>query len=192
MDTVNNILGASNLSEKERSVLDYYGTNPECVRGLLAHESFNPNVWEPTAGHHNIVDVLLKSGKFQSVKASDIAEYPGVEHDISDFLNFNGSVNCDIIMNPPYYDAEKFVTKALDIVSPGNKVAVFLRLQFLEGQGRYERIFLTNPPLNVYVFPKRQVCSKTDDFTEPSAVAYCWIVWQKGYHSAPQIYWIEP
>ena len=66
-----------------------------------------------------------------------------------DFLNFaNSQINFDgdIIMNPPYYDAGPFVQKALDLVRPGKKVVAFLRLLFLEGQGRYESIFKNNPP----------------------------------------------
>ena len=93
-------------------------------------------------------------------------------------------------MNPPYYDAEAFVLKALELVKPKAKVAAFLRLQFLESQGRRERLFNDNPPKTVYVFSKRQVCSKVDNFTESSAVAYCWMVWEKGFTGEPVIKWI--
>ena len=95
-----------------------------------------------------------------------------------------------IVMNPPYCDAEKFVSKALSLVGDGRKVAAFLRLQFLEGQGRYDRLMKDNPPKAVYVFVKRQVCSAKDDFTEGSAVAYCWMVWEKGFKGSPEIRWI--
>ena len=42
-----NTLGASNLSEKERSELDYYGTNPKTLEALLDVEQFDRRVWEP-------------------------------------------------------------------------------------------------------------------------------------------------
>lgn len=46
--------------------------------------------------------------------------------------NFEG----DIITNPPYKYALEFVERALESVLPGRKVAMFLKLQFLEGQKR--------------------------------------------------------
>ena len=187
MNTVNNTLGASNLSDKERSALDYYGTDPSAVRSLLAREPFSHKVWEPGAGHHNIVNELKAKG--YEVKASDIFDY-GFGDEMIDFLKCGEPFGGDIVMNPPYCDAEKFVSKALSLVGDGRKVAAFLRLQFLEGQGRYERLLKNNPPRRIYVYSKRQVCSKTDNFLEPSAVAYMWSLWEKGWHGNPEIFWI--
>ena len=185
-----NTLGATNHSRKERSVLDYYGTNPEAVKKLLEHEKFAHLIWEPTSGHNNITTVLRDAG--YDVYATDIYDY-GCQDKILDFLEYEakGIDRCDIVMNPPYYDAEPFVTKALETIAPGYKVAAFLRLLFLEGQSRYNNIFKDNPPKTIYVFSKRQVCSKVDDFTEGSAVAYCWIIWEKGSTSDPVIKWIH-
>lgn len=63
-----------------------------------------------------------------------------------DFLNetiddFEG----DVITNPPYKFALEFVQRALESVKPGRKVAMFLKLQFLEGKRRKE-FFQTTPP----------------------------------------------
>lgn len=187
-----NTLGATNHSKKERSKLDYYGTDPNAVRALLSVERFNNFVWEPTSGHHNIVNVLEEYG--YQVKATDIFDY-GFGDDLIDFLGAFDSTHInsfdgDIIMNPPYYDAGPFVQKALDLVCPGRRVAAFLRLLFLEGQGRYDSIFKNNPPKTIYVFSRRQVCSKVDDFTEGSAVCYAWYVWEKGFTGDPTIKWI--
>ncbi len=186
-----NTLGATNHSKKERSKLDYYGTDPSAVRALLKVEQFTHNIWEPTAGHHNIVNVLKEFN--YEVRSTDIFDY-GFNDELIDFLAISSSLNRDkfedIIMNPPYYNAGPFVQKALDLVQPGRKVAAFLRLLFLEGQGRYENIFRDNPPKTIYIFSKRQVCSKVDDFTEGSAVAYCWIIWEKGFTGDPVIKWI--
>lgn len=188
-----NTLGATNHSKKERSKLDYYGTNPNAVKSLLREERFTQEVWEPTAGHHNIVNVL-EEYKYK-VRSTDIFDY-GFGDELVNFLelsksSFKEPFEGDIIMNPPYYDAVPFVQKALELIQPGRKVAAFLRLLFLEGQGRYENIFKNDPPKTIYVFSKRQVCSKVDDFTEGSAVAYCWIVWEKGFAGNPIIKWIK-
>lgn len=47
-----------------------------------------------------------------------------------DFLNTKDAFDGDIVTNPPYKYALEFVRKSLDIVKHGNKVAMFLKLQF--------------------------------------------------------------
>ena len=73
-----------------------------------------------------------------------------------------------------------FVEKALETVPPGNKVAMFLKLTFLEGQGR-RSLFRDRPPQTVYVSSARLQCGKNGEFTGKSAVAYAWFVWRRGY-----------
>ena len=67
----------------------------------------------------------------------------------------------DIITNPPYKYALEFVQKALDSVQVGRKVAMFLKLQFLEGKAR-KQFFLENPPKVVYVSSSRLNCAMKD------------------------------
>ncbi len=68
-----------------------------------------------------------------------------------DFLSIdNLEWNGDIITNPPYKYAQEFIEKALQIIPEGNKVAMFLKVQFLEGKGR-KKLFLSQPPKTVYV-----------------------------------------
>lgn len=183
-----NTLGASNHSKKQRSELDYYGTAPSATLALLERETFNKNIWEPCAGHHKMSDVLESAG--YSVKKSDIFSY-GLDHEIIDFLDCIKVFDGDIVTNPPYEFATEFVIKALELIKTGNRVAMFLRTLFLEGQKRYDKIFKENPPKTVYVFSKRQVCSKVDDFTEGSAVSYAWFVWEKGFSGNTEIKWIN-
>ena len=54
-----------------------------------------------------------------------------------------------VIMNPPFKLIEPFVIRSLDIATKG--VLMLGRLQFLEGQGRYNNILKDNPPSDVYV-----------------------------------------
>lgn len=185
-----NTLGASNLSDEERSKLDYYGSDPRTTNALLDVESFDEWVWEPCAGHHLIADEVAKRG--HKVHMTDIAEYEGYEHAKLDFLTVdpNETFRGDIITNPPYFQATEFVLKALSMIDNGHKVAMLLRLQFLEGMKRYEALLKDNPPKTVYVFTNRQVCDKNDDFTKGSAVAYAWFVWQKGWHGDPTLKWL--
>ena len=98
----------------------------------------------------------------------------------------------DIITNPPYKYALEFVQKALDSVQVGRKVAMFLKLQFLEGKAR-KQFFLENPPKVVYVSSSRLNCAMNGDFDkyESSAIAYAWFVWEKGFKGDPIIKWIN-
>lgn len=98
----------------------------------------------------------------------------------------------DIITNPPYKYALEFVEQALNSVQPGRKVAMFLKLQFLEGKSR-KQFFLHNPPKVVYVSSSRLICAMNGEFSKypSSAVAYAWFVWEKGFQGDPIIKWIN-
>ena len=83
-----------------------------------------------------------------------------------------------IIMNPPYAVIEPFVIRALEIANKG--IIMLARLQFLEGEKRYDAILKDNPPTDVYTYVNRIQCWK--DGKEPSgssAQAYAWFIWDK-------------
>ena len=113
--------------------------------------------------------------------------------EIQDFLALTDDYKNtrDIITNPPYKLATKMVRKALDISEDGVKIAMFLRLTFLEGQERRKLIFDNDPPRYVFPFSKRIFVAKDGVFPKGSAVAYCWIVWEKGYKGKPEIIWLN-
>lgn len=188
-------LGASNHSVGERQKHDYYATEPKAVEVLLEKETFAQHVWECACGEGHISDVLAKKG--YSVKSSDLIDrgYKGTE--IVDFLkvtkeNMPLDYRRDIITNPPYKYAKEFVEKALDISSSGTKIAMFLKLTFLEGKAR-KAMFLKNPPKTIYVFSSRVKCAKNGDFESisSSAVCYAWFIWEKGYTGQTVIKWIN-
>lgn len=182
--------GASNHSEFEREKDDYYATDPVSIPLLLEQETFSETVWENAVGGGHLAGELKKAG--YNVFCSDIVDrgYPGTE--IIDFLKFKGTFDGDIITNPPYKYALEFCEKGLEVISEGHKMAMFLKLTFLEGQKR-KKFFLENPPKTVYVFSGRVDCSRNGDFANfnSKAVAYCWFVWEKGYKGDPHIKWIN-
>ena len=111
---------------------------------------------------------------------------------VLDFLNFDGTYQGDIITNPPYKYCSEFIKKSLDVVNDGHKVAMFLKLQTLEGQKRYQEIFSITPPKSVYVFVKRVACGKNGKFDSgSSAVCYAWFVWEKGWKGDTTLKWIN-
>jgi len=181
--------GASNHSLEEREANDFYATDPEAVCLLLKFETFTNPIWECACGTGHISNVLKESG--YEVFSSDLIGR-GYEDITLDFLKFNDEWNGDIITNPPYKHAKDFVMKAMDIVTHGNKVAMFLKLTFLESSGRKE-LFDKYPPKVIYVSRRRLGCAKNGDFAahSPSAVAYAWFVWEKGFMGDPIVRWFN-
>ena len=183
--------GASNHSETEREINDYYATPPIATELLLGLETFNTDILEPCAGQGHISKVLEKYG--YNVESFDLIDRGGV-----DFLQYNETVDKDIITNPPYAQAAEFVEHAMDIITDGHKVAMFLKLTFLEGQGR-RALFTKYPPKTVYVSVSRLGCAKNGEFKidkngnlkADSAVAYCWYIWQKGFKGFPELKWFN-
>lgn len=137
-------LGASNHTEKERQQQDYYATEPRAAELLLERETFSENIWECACGEKHLAKVFEAHG--YNVRSSDIVDRCGNE--IYDFLDMcNTDWEGDIITNPPYALATEFVYKALSIIPEGHKVAMFLKLQFLEGKERRE-LYRIAPPEN--------------------------------------------
>tara|TARA_R100000329_G_scaffold138808_1_gene120396 strand:+ start:160 stop:765 length:606 start_codon:yes stop_codon:yes gene_type:complete len=182
--------GSSNHTQENREKYDYYATNPNCVEDLFNRENFSGNIWECACGEGHLSKRMFDLGSFYGINvySSDIIERG--YGDVIDFLNIDVQEwNGDIITNPPYKYAQEFVEKSLKIIPNGNKVAMFLKLTFLEGQKR-KSLFKNNPPKTVYIYSKRQECAKNGKFTGSSAVAYCWYVWKKGYKGDTIIKWI--
>ena len=66
--------------------------------------------------------------------------------EVADFLAIdNLEWDGNIVTNPPYKYAQEFVEKALSIIPEGKKVAMFLKLTFLEGKAR-RALFRSTPP----------------------------------------------
>lgn len=181
--------GAYNKSG-ERATLDYYATEPKATKLLLEVETFNKNIWECACGEMHMADILEEHG--YKVYKTDIVERSRKLDDVIDFLENNKNWNGDIITNPPYKQAKQFIQKALDITQINSKIAMFLKITFLESKDRKE-LFLSNPPKTVYVSSSRLICAKYGDFKtyNSNAVAYAWFVWQKGYQGETVIKWIN-
>ena len=182
-------LGATNHSDVERDVHDYYATDPHAVECLLDNVKFNHHIWECACGEGHISDVLERHG--YDVTSTDLIDR-GYGVGGVDFLECNSVFNGDIITNPPYKHAIKFVSHALDVVPTGNKVAMLLRILFLEGKSRRE-LFNTSPPREVLVFSSRISCALNGDFENNGIAAqgFAWFVWEKGYQGNPIIKWIN-
>lgn len=182
-------ISASNHADGDRVAQDYYATEPKATEWLLKLEHFDGPILEPACGEGHIAEVLTRGG--YSVISRDIIDRGYGE--VADFLAIdNVEWSGDIITNPPYAFAQAFVEKALAIIPTGHKVAMFLKLTFLEGKAR-KHLFQTQPPARVWVSSSRLLCAPNGDFAniKGSAVAYAWFVWEKGYKGDTVIKWFN-
>lgn len=185
-------LGSSHHSEDDREINDYYATEPRAAKLLLELEDFT-NVWEPACGEGHLSKVFMEAGI--ATRSSDLINRGFGEGGV-DFLGIDiQEWNGDIITNPPYIYASEFVMKALSIIPEGRKVAMFLKITFMEGKGR-KHLFQNFPPKTIYVSSSRMNCAKNGDFSQyrvsgGSAVAYAWYIWEKGFKGTTQLKWFN-
>ena len=193
-NSVYTTLGASNHTEKERQIDDYYATEPYAIDVLMKETGvvFNGTIWEPACGGGHLSERIKDFG--HEVVSTDLVNR-GYGQSGIDFLNCEVALGNNIITNPPYKFALEFCEKAIDLVPDGGRVAMFLKLTFLEGKKR-KKFFKENPPEFVFVSSSRLLCAKNADFDGMrdgggSAVAYGWFVWEKGYLGKTTIEWVN-
>lgn len=176
---------------------DFYATNPKAVTMLL--EKYNilktgNKVLEPCCGMGHISKTVEKYYGID-VDKIDLVDR-GCGAIIDDFLTHSFDNQYDtIITNPPYSLALEFIEKSLDIVNPNGVVAMFLKIQFLEGQKRKE-FFESNPPKYIYVFRNRMATWNNGEELDPNGkrwattMCHAWFIWEKGSKTEPIVRWL--
>ena len=182
-------VGASNHTDEVREVDDYYATDPHSVEMLLKNEKFCGDVWECACGGGHISEVLKAHG--YNVFSTELVDRgygdPGI-----DFLNVNEKWMGDIITNPPFKLGLEFCKHAIDLIEDGHKVAMLLRINFLEGKKR-GKFFKEYPPKTVYIHSKRVNCAKNgnlEDFNN-GLIAYAWFIWEKPFPEQTVLKWLN-
>ena len=115
---------------------DYYATNPEAVKMLLTKYTFDAHtILEPCVGGGHIANAI---NDFYTTKREitgmDLVDrgYPGTI--VADFLTYKTDKKYEgIITNPPYSLAKEFVEKGMELLEDDGQMAMFLKIQFLEG-----------------------------------------------------------
>ena len=172
------IVGDSTI---DRESNDYYKTPKYAILALLEREHFDGTIWEPACGDGAISRFLPGI-----VISTDLYDRGYGEIGV-DFLKEIRNVN-HIVTNPPYKLAQEFVEHALKCVN--GKIAMLLKLAFLEGQRR-KPFFEKSPPRTVYVFSKRIDFGRGDKPGKGSGLlAYAWFIWEHRYTGKPMIEWI--
>ena len=200
-------------NNKEREALDYYATPSQEVKNILEVLNLDlssAKILEPCCGGGHMVKGILdyiteqyKNDKIEyNIIATDVKERESILTEQKchlaeeyDFLgdNYPCWENIDyVIMNPPYSTIEPFVIRGLEIAEKG--LLLLGRLQFLEGQSRYENLLKDNPPSDVYIYVDRIKCYKNGHFsqTESSSQAYAWFYWDnKDIDKITKVHWIR-
>ena len=177
-------------NHKEREALDYYSTPTEEVTNILNTLNINfigKTILEPAAGGghmlQGIKNYLADNINNATIIATDIQDRgcndieTGTAFDfLSDEYPYKDNIDYTI-MNPPYSIIEPFVMRSLGIANKG--ILMLGRLQFLEGEKRFENILAEYPPTDIYVYVDRIACFKNGDISQKmsSAQAYAWFYW---------------
>lgn len=189
-----NMLATNPVHEKRQNE-DFYATDPKALEVFIeALErdgiSLCKDIWECAVGAGHLSGLL--ENKEYNVKKSDIVDR-GCNAEIRDFLTTDEKFDGDILTNPPFVLAEKFVEKAIEILENGKRLYLFLKIQFLEGQSR-AKLFQKYKPKYVYVNSKRQHTAMNGEFDKYGmsigTLCYCWFVWEKGWNGETVIRWI--
>ena len=185
-------LAASNHTDEARHPEEWYATDPFAADLLCSVENFKGGIWECAAGQGHLAKRLEELG--YNVISTDLIDRGYCDGGV-DFLQAKKCFGYNIVTNPPYKFALDFIYKAMEILPDGGKLALFLKLQFLEGKER-KKMFLQYPPKVVYVSSSRILCAKNGDFEKMkqsggSAVAYGWFVCHKNNFAKTKIEWIN-
>ena len=168
---------------------DWYVEPERAVVQLLERERFEGRIHDPACGCGTIPRVCRTWGYRAS--GSDIADR-GFGRAGVDFLTARLRPVDNIVCNPPYSLAEAFVLRALECAR--RKVAMLLRLAFLEGGERFRDLFDRTPPARIWVFtwrvPMPPGVLKGRLKEKGGAIAYCWMVWERGFSGAPSLGWL--
>ncbi len=126
---------------KNRVENDFYATNPKAVEKLLLEHYFKGNTMlEPCVGQGHIAKTVYAFyNNNPKITALDIVDrgYPNTI--TQDFLTWETDKKFEmIISNPPYSLGKEFIEKGMELLTEKGQMAMFLKIQFLEGAKRKE------------------------------------------------------
>lgn len=190
MDTTYNLHGAFKPTIKRSADLDgpdFYPTPRWATFALIDNEQFQGDIWECACGDGAMAEVLADTGN--EIVSSDLYDrgYGDTGHD---FLKARRSC-ANVVTNPPFHSAEGFVAAGLRVAE--HKLALLLRLAFLEGANRANTIFHRCPPARVWVFSERiTFYMKGAQAAGSGTTAYAWFVWDRAHTGPTELAWFKP
>lgn len=164
---------------------DFYPTPAWATHVLADNEQFDGDIWESACGDGAMAEVLKESG--HTVHASDLFDRGYGEIGV-DFRKQNRTAD-NIVTNPPFHSAEEFVHAGLRQTK--GKLALLLRLAFLESASRQKTIFSIHPPSTVWIFSERITFYPSGAVRKGSGTtAYAWYIWDHNFDGPTQLKWL--
>lgn len=182
--------GFTTFRKNDREEHDYYATEPKAAELLLKLDDFN-DIWECACGGGHLAEVFKKEGKLAMATDKYDRGYSS-SGELIDFLEYEGEWDGDIITNPPYKHASKFIERGISLLQDEHKLALFLPTRYLSSKSR-RAIFEKYPPYKVWVASSRLNCAVNGEFErfKSSAMDYAWFVWHNGYDGETKLGWFN-
>lgn len=179
-------------SDHPRDPHDFYIEPEWAVDALLSAEPFHGTTLDPAAGSGTIPRVMQRRG-YHCV-GSDIADRG--QSFRGDFLNDPPALRQpdNIVCNPPYRSAGKFIPHALAIAK--RKVAMLVQQQFPYSQTRHG-LFVGTPLARIYFLSDRPSMPPGDLLLAGKIKAtggktdYLWMVWDRLHVGSPTCHWLR-
>ena len=203
MTTEKKVLAGGKLAggnpENGRVENDYYATNPKAVEMLLMKYPFHAaTILEPCVGGGHIANAINNFFTNKRVITGlDLVDrgYPNTI--VQNFLTWETDRKFEgIITNPPFSLAQEFIKKGMELLTDDGQMAMFLKIQFLEGAKRKE-FFEKYPPKYIYVFRNRMATWNNGNEVDPNTgkrwattMCHAWFIWEKGSSTEPIIRWL--
>jgi hypothetical protein len=168
---------------------DYYIEPKWCSERLFEMERFRGSILDPACGSGRIVRSAVAAG-YTTFGSDIVSRHP--DFPVSDFMD--EVRECDnIVSNPPFSIAEKFVARALHF-APG-KVAMLLPANWIQGDKRsrwlektpLRRILFITPRPSMPPGPVIEAGGKPGSGTTD----YAWFIWDRDHIGSPQIGWLR-
>jgi len=197
--------------DENKSSSDLYITPKEALFAIfpyvnadvraMAKTNLEPNLLEPCSGLGDIADFFCDNlDSCVSITANELYACedrskllwrPNYRLDFLEddhaLANRKGTFDM-IIANPPYNKATEFVLKGFEYAPVQWH---FLRLNFLEGQKRYDQLLSLGKLTDVYIFTYRVSCDKGYDREETAnSVCYAWFRFDNNYSGSPRLHWL--
>lgn len=184
-------------SKDKRAENDFYATNPVALFRLFDEYKFNNGLFlEPCVGMGHLTQCIEEAYPDCGVTCLDLVDRGYPNTNVQDFIAWDTDLKfSNIITNPPYSLAQEFVEKGMSLLHDNGKMAMFLKLHFLESVKRKE-LFNKYPPKYIYVFRNRMSTWRDGNECDEkgkkwtTTICHAWFVWEKGSKTEPIIRWL--
>lgn len=170
---------------------DWYIEPEWCSARLFEAEAFTGRIWDPACGSGRIV-VSARDAGLDAI-GTDIVDR-GFRQTCVSFLDCGDECRePNIVSNPPFGIAEKFVAHALNLAD--RKVAMLLPANWVQGDKR-SRWLETTPLRRVYFLAPRPsmppgAAIAAGQKPGNGTTDYAWFLWLHGFDGRPEIAWVR-